>query len=202
MYTYNQVVNTSTTPNAAAETPQPQPGTPLTPEVIVDQLRGIRSQIQEVAPLNAKQRLHLRNRLLASNEVLQASINAIGASPIVSQAVGQAEDVRGLHEESNRWTAVEDELRSLLNGVAGANLIRRQRLAMIAGQTFQISKQLVRDPANAQLVPHVEEIQRLKGTKRRKKAAPPSQTPSPNTPAPNAPAQGTPAPSTTAPQHA
>jgi hypothetical protein len=166
----------------AAETPQPT--TPPTPETIVDQLRTMRSQIAEVTPLNAQQRLSARRRLLASNEVLQASINAIGASPIVSTAVGQAEDVRSLHEESNRWTAVEDELKGLLNGVAGANLIRRQRLALIAGQTFTISKQLVRDPANAQLVPHVEEIHRLKSAKRRKKPASPSETPAPSTPVP------------------
>lgn len=178
----NHIINPSNAPNSAADTPQPNPQ--LTPEALVEQLRGIRNQIQEVAPLNAQQRRLLRGQLLASNEILQASINAIGASPIVSNAVGQAEDVRGLHEESNRWTAVEDELRGLLNGIAGANLIRRQRLSIIAGQTIAISKQLVRDPANAQLVPHVEEIHRLKSAKRRKKAAPAPETPAPETPAP------------------
>ena len=180
---YNPILNNKiTTPNTVPDAPQP--ATSLTPEAIVDQLRGIRSQIAEVTPLNAQQRAFARNRILASNEILQASFNAIGASPIVSNAVGQAEDVRGMHEESNRWTAVEDELRGLLNGIAGANLIRRQRLSVIAAQTFAISKQLVKDPANAQLVPHVEEIQRLKSLKRRKKATPAPETPAPVTPAP------------------
>jgi hypothetical protein len=32
----------------------------------------------------------------------------------------------------------------MLNGVAGANLIRRQRIAMIAGQAFNIGAQLAR----------------------------------------------------------
>jgi hypothetical protein len=188
MYNYNQVINPSVTANAADT---PQPTTPLAPEAIVDQLRGIRSQIAEVTPLNAQQRASVRNRILASNEVMQASINAIGASPIVSNAVGQAEDVRGLQEESNRWTAVEDELRGLLSGIAGANLIRRQRLSVIAGQTFAISKQLVRDPANAQLVPHVEEIKRLKSFALRKKPSHAPETPAPQTPgqAPQASAQ-------------
>jgi hypothetical protein len=187
MYNYKQIIiNPSNAPtNAAADTPQPI--TPLRPEVIVDQLRGIRNQIAEVTPLNSQQRAFVRNRLLASNEIMQASINAIGASPIVTNAVGQAEDVRGLHEESNRWTAVEDELRGLLNGVEGANLIRRQRLSVIAAQTFAISKQLVKDPANAQLVPHVEEIKRLKSFPRRKKAPQAPGTPAPNTPAPATP---------------
>jgi hypothetical protein len=184
---YNPILNTNTIPNSAADTPQP--ATPVTPEAIVDQLRGIRSQIAEVTPLNAQQREFARRRTLASNEVMQASINAIGASPIVANAVGQAEDVRGLHEGSNRWTAVEDELRGLLNGIAGANLIRRQRLSMISAQTFAISKQLVKDPANAQLVPHVEEIKRLKSFPRRKKAAqaPGTPVPAPQSPQPQSP---------------
>jgi hypothetical protein len=193
MYNYNQVINPSISPNSAADTPQPAPQ--LTPDTIVEQLRGIRNQIQEVAPLNAQQRRLLRGQLLASNEILQASINVIGASPIVSQAVGQASDARSLHEESNRWTAVEDELRGLLNGIAGANLIRRQRLSLIAAQTIGISKQLVKDPANAQLVPHVEEIKRLKSLKRRKKK---TTAPAPETPAPETTA---PAPQSPEPQH-
>ena len=70
----------------------------------------------------------------------------------------------------------------MLSGVAGANLVRRQRVALIAAQAYGISTQLARDPANAVLVPHVQEIKRLKGFARRKKAV---QAPSsPKSPAP------------------
>ena len=191
-YIKNQVLNPTT---AATATDTPTPNPPLTPETIVGQLRTIRGQITALSPLTVEERAVLRRKALASNEILQASINTIGASDIVSHAVGQpAEDVRGLHEDSNRWTAVEDELRGLLNGIVGANLIRRQRLAIIASQTFAISKQLVRDPANADLKPHVEEIKRLKSFQRRKKTAPAPGTPAPGTPVPASPS--------TAPQHA
>ena len=77
-----------------------------------------------------------------------------------------------MYDESNRWTAVEDELRTMLNGVAGANLIRRQRVVLIAAQAYNIGAQLARDPAYAVLVPHLQEIKRLRSFKRRKKAAP------------------------------
>ena len=93
---------------------------------------------------------------------------------------------------ANRLTAVEDELRTMLNGVSGANLIRRQRIALISAQAFTIGSQLARDPANAVLVPHVQEIKRLKSFSRRKKAAqaPGMPTsPAPGTPAPSAPAK-------------
>ena len=109
----------------------------------------------------------------------------------VSQAAGQPSDrVYQLCDESNRWTAVEDELRGMLNGVAGANLIRRQRIALITAQAYTIGSQLARDPANAVLVPHVEEIKRLKSFARRKKAAHAPgtpQSPAPGTPAPQGP---------------
>jgi hypothetical protein len=78
----------------------------------------------------------------------------------------------------------------MLNGVAGGNLIRRQRVTLIAGQGYNIGTRLARDPANAVLVPHVQEVKRLKSFKRRKKAAPAPHSPAspvPATPQPPAP---------------
>jgi hypothetical protein len=154
-------------------------------------LRALRLQIGEVTPLTPQQRTTMRNRARTSNPILQASINVIGASDNVSQAVGQpAGEVRQMDDDANRWTALEDELRTLLSGVSGANLIRRQRIALIAAQGFTIGSQLARDPAYAVLVPHVQEIKRLKSFKRRKKTAPapgsPPLSPAPGTPRPSA----------------
>jgi hypothetical protein len=181
MSTNQEVTKTA----AAAEIPQPAPT--LTPEEVVDGLRAMRAQIAVVTPLTPQQRVALRNRTKTSNPVLQASINVIGALDNVSLALGQpASDVRQLYDEANRWTAVEDELRTMLSGVAGANLIRRQRVALVAAQAFSIGAQLARDPAHAVLLPHVQEIRRLKSFKGRKKAAPAPGTPP--SPAPHPPA--------------
>jgi len=156
----------------------------LQPEAIVERLRVTRSQIGEVKPLTPVERQALRNRTRSSNPVLQASFNVIGALDLVAEAVGQSADsVRQLYAETNRWTAVEDELRSMLNGVSGANLIRRQRLEFLASQAYTIGTRLARDPAHAVLVPHIEEIKRLKSFKRRRKAAQaPGSSQSPATP--------------------
>jgi hypothetical protein len=152
---------------------------PLAPEVVVEQLRVIRLQIGEVTPLTRAERQQLLRWAKTSNPVLQASINMIGAHDQLSQAVAQpADGVRRLYDEANRWTAVEDELRTMLEGVAGANLMRRERIALIAGQAYNIGTQLARDPANAVLRPHVEEIRRLKRSTRRRKAAEPAAPPS------------------------
>jgi hypothetical protein len=178
----NNLVDTPS--QKAADTPQPVPT--LTPEQVVDMLRTMRAQIAEVAPLTAEQRKQLRNRTNLPAPVVMASINVMGASDGIAQAVGQpAGVVRQMVDESNRWTAVEDEMRASLNGVSGANLRRRQKIALIAAQAYNIGKQLARDPENAALVPHVAEVKRLRSLASRKKRtsqAPETPSPEPVTP--------------------
>jgi hypothetical protein len=70
-----------------------------------------------------------------------------------------------------------------MSGIEGANLVRRQRITFAATQAYSIGAQLAKDPAKAVLVPHVEEVKRLKGVSRRKKKAQAPQTP-PAAPAP------------------
>jgi len=108
-------------------------------------------------------------------------------------------EVRQLQDDAIRWEAVADEARGFLRGLEGANLVRRQRLALIATQVYSIGTQLAKDPDKVVLVPHVEEVKRLKGAARRKKAAQAPQSPAtpPTTPAPTAPTAPTvPAPTT------
>ena len=70
-------------------------------------------------------------------------------------------------------------MRAFLKGVEGANLNRRQRLAVIATQAYTIGAQLAKDPAKSVLVPHVEEVKRLKAAARRRKGARAPQPPAP-----------------------
>jgi len=145
----------------------------VSPETVVDKLRAIRTEIEdEVLDLGFDQRRDLRNRTKTSSESIIASINAIGMSDKIAGAVGRpASEVRGILDASNRWTAVEGELRAFLNAVSSANLMRRYQLALIATQTYAITKQLVRDPANKHLVPQFMEMTRLRKLERLKRAA-------------------------------
>jgi hypothetical protein len=185
MFTNQNIIN-NTSP--AADTPQP--ATQITPEAVIDQLRALRSQIPEVAPLTAKQRRALRNRSASDEQIVQASINVIGVSDNVAAALGQPiGDARTLQDQSIRWKAVEDEARGFLSGISGANFLRRQQLAVLGAQAYSIGSQLARNPGNDILVPHVEEIKRLKRLTRTKKSASPAPKPSSPTPAnPTAPA--------------
>ena len=186
---YNQILNNSSTPNAAADTPQPQ--TPLTADAAIAQIRTMRAQLPEAATLTSKQRKALRNSSATSVPIVQASLNVIGVSDIVSSAMGQPVDgVRALQQEAILWKAVEEEARNLVAGLAGANLLRRQKLAVLGAQAYAIGTSVAKVPENEVLVSHVEEIKRLKKIARRKKSAtpvPPKPSPVPSTPAPGAP---------------
>jgi hypothetical protein len=163
---------------AAAADPQQSPAP--TPEQLVEQLRAMRSTIPDVAPLTSAQRKTLRDRAKVSTEVLQAQVNTLGSSALIEEAVGlPSAGVRQTMDEATRWSAVEDEVKALLNGIAGANLIRRQKLAFVAGQAYRVAASLASDPGHAEVVPHVAEVRRLKRLARRKKASPQGDTPPP-----------------------
>jgi hypothetical protein len=181
------IKNPAVDPNTpAADTPQP--AVKLTPEAVIEQLRTMRSQIEEVAPLTKAQRKVLKQRLRDQpTEIVAASINVIGVLDNVSQAIGQPlEEVRQVMEEAARWDAAAGEARAFVNGIEGANLVRRQQLAILGRQAYSIGTQLALDPANAVLVPHVEEVKQLKSVIRRKKTrkTPETPAPTPSTPSP------------------
>jgi hypothetical protein len=93
------------------------------------------------------------------------------------------EDLRQENEATIRWTAVADELRSLLQEILQANTQRRQRVGLAALQTYKICEQLARDETHAtRLAAHIGEMKKLNkfGRSRRKAPQPdPQPTPQP-----------------------
>ena len=165
-------------PNTASDSSQPASN--VTAEGLIEQLRSLNGQIPIVAPMTAQERRSARDASRTSQAVLHASISVIGAENLVSQAVGhQPNEVQELCDDAVRWSRVEDELRAMLNGVSGANLIRRQRLSAIAERAYGVGSQLAKSPEYASLVPHVQEVKRLRKLERRKKPAASPQMPVP-----------------------
>jgi hypothetical protein len=70
--------------------------------------------------------------------------------------------------------------------VAAANVSRRHRIGKTALLTYAVSQKLVRSAEHADLLPHVDVMNRMNrfGKRKAKKAAP--GTPAPGTPAPAA----------------
>jgi hypothetical protein len=142
-----------------------------TPEDVIERLRAIAAEFEEIQPLSFEERRDLRNKMRMSDATLKASVGVVGSSDKIAQAIGRSkEDVIQVFSDRNRWTAVESEVRSLLNAVSSANLMRRHELELIAAQTYAIATQLARDPKNAFLVPFVQEMQRLRKLERRRKS--------------------------------
>lgn len=154
----------------------------VTPKDAIEQIRALRATLPEVATLTPKQRKMLRNSSQTDPLIVQSSLNVIAVSNVVSTGVGQPiENVRVLQQQAILWRAVEEEARNLLAGLAGANAIRRDQLALLGIHAYAIASQAARVPENEILVSHVEEIRRLKRIARRKKSktppAPPADDP-------------------------
>jgi|SRR6185295_443318 len=169
--------------NPLRNTPDPSNPEPvtLTAEAVIAQLRTMQSQIDSVAPLSREQRRAVKKRLRRQPQhIVETAINVISVLDNLSQAIGQPLDhIRQMQDDTLRWEAVAEEARAFWNGIEGANLHRRQQLALIATQAYTIGSQLAKDPAKSVLVPHLEEVKRLKAVSRRKKTAPAPQTPVP-----------------------
>ena len=144
-----------------------------TPESVIEELRAIRAEFTEIKALTFAERRELRNKMRMSEASLQQSIAVIRTSDMVAQVVGRsAEEVVEMFLIRQRWAAVESELRSLLNGISSANLMRRYELELIAARAYAIAVQLARDPKNEILISPVEEMQRLRKLDRRRKSRP------------------------------
>jgi hypothetical protein len=135
---------------------------PPGPEEIVDVFRVIREYIPDFGLMAESDLVQLRGAAFLDPLFVQASINTVGASPSVANLIGRPSEVlRQETVDAGRWTAVEDELRVTLKGVAAANLVRRHRIGLAALQTYNVARQLVRSKTHAHLLPHVAEMKRL-----------------------------------------
>ena len=149
-------------------------GTPmLTPEEVIEQVRVMRDRIPEFNPLPKEQKTGRMMRLARIDPaVLHASIGAVGTSPVIQSVIGNTpEELVQAHAEMTRWSVAENELRALLEGVAAANLVRRHELGQAAQKTYHVGRQLAELREHANLVPHVEEIRRLRKLGRRRSRA-------------------------------
>jgi hypothetical protein len=146
---------------------------PFTPEQIVEQLRMLRQHVPDFGPLTVPDARSLRRTAHVNAELVQAAINTLGASKFISSAIGNnADEVLAERVDVGRWSAVEDELRAILQGVSAANLSRRHRIGLITLQTYSISRQLVRNKRNADLLPHVDGMRRVNTFGRRRRSTP------------------------------
>ena len=173
------IINSTTTKKAAlAATDKPM----LTPEQFIEQLRSLQQQLPEFVQLPKLRGIgHIRRVASLAEELAHDGIGAVGASEVVQNAIGQtAEQMHQAEDEIGRWKVAENEARTLVRGLAAANLVRRHRIGLALMQAYNVSRQLVRQEEHAHLLPHVERMSLVRKLGRRstKPAAEP-QTPPP-----------------------
>jgi len=151
----------------------PLPTEEMTADDFFRVLRTLRERLPEPQALDP--RLTMGRLAHVDVNFVHASVNAVSASEGVQKALGRTpENLRGEVNDSVNWNAVADELRAMLKAVTSANTVRKRRIGLTAMQTFQICQQLARDPANATLASHIQEMKRLNrfGRKRARKTEP------------------------------
>jgi hypothetical protein len=161
------------TPHAASDGPPSDPASSL-PATIIAQLRGIRALVPDYTQLSKPERQALQTAAKSVNpDFVQASINGVGASPNVEQALGRTpEELRQETVDAQSWTAVEDELKAMLEGVATANLIRRHRIGQAALAAYAIARRLAQQKEHADLRPHVATMKHFNRFGKRKRSTP------------------------------
>lgn len=146
---------------------------PLAPEAITDELRKLREQMPPYSQLTTQDGPPMRAAANVDPRFVIAAIFAAEASPYIQGALGRTpESLRQELDEAARWAAVENEMRTMLKSLVATNLARRHRLGLTALQTYSISRQLVRQPEHADLLPHVSEMKRLNKFGRTRKVKP------------------------------
>lgn len=152
------------------------PVSPITPEEVVRQLRALREQIPDFTLQSREEIRPLVTAATVDPELIHESINAIAASPQLQNALGRdAESLRGEHELLGRWSEVIIEIEAFRQGVKGAIRVRRHRLGGTVLQARLMSRQLVRYRENANLLPHLDAMNRtFRAAKRRATKAEPT----------------------------
>jgi hypothetical protein len=158
----------------------PIPGTPepLPPETIIERLREIRAGLAGFQQLPLTVRKSMRTLANASPAFVQAAINTLGAAPeVVTIVRSTADELQQLVADAASWSAVEDEMRAVLAGVAAANLTRRHRIGTLAVQTYAVTKRAIRQSEHSSLISHVDEMRRLNRFGRKRAKAEPIPVP-------------------------
>lgn len=146
----------------------------LSPEEVIEHLRALQQRIARFSPLTTKERESLRIHAKLPQRVMLSGISAIGSTERMQQALGTgAEEAFQMDDQLGRWRSVEQEAKAFLDGISGANFLRRRAIALLIAKTWMVAQQLARDDENAQLRPHVKEMRRQRSYWRRKGGEPP-----------------------------
>lgn len=136
--------------------------TPIDPAELVQELRRLRARIPKFQQLTVRQTRSMTRVAHLNAEFVEAGLITGDSDPYLPQVIGASiEDLWQQRNEAQRWTAVEDELVSMLRGVSAANLKRRHTVGDAVLRIYAIVRDLVRQKEFQHLLPHLAEMKRV-----------------------------------------
>src|SRR3954451_4060166 len=109
------MVNQTVVNDATAGTPAQD--TAVTPESVIESLRGLRAQIPNYVQLPLPIAATLRSGSVMRGEFTQAAISAVAASETVQSTVGQTFDQKQADVYAiARWSLLREDLKATLDG--------------------------------------------------------------------------------------
>jgi hypothetical protein len=131
------------------------------PTELVAELRRLRERIPNYGQITNREAQSMVRVAHLDPAFVGAGISAIGAFPRAKDVVGwTGEELTVSQEEAARWTAVEDELSAMLQGVSAANLKRRHAIGTAVLYAYAIFRRLAKEDEHSNLIPYVDEMKR------------------------------------------
>ena len=145
-------------------------GNTTDPQELVQRIRAMTEEIPGFQHLDLAKARSLVASVKVTPEFLGIILSAIDASAVLRGSLGEdPEAIRFAAEFHATYSAVIDEAASFERGMRTTAAIWTNKGGTMALQAYQIAQQLIRDPANSELIPFVQEMKRLnKRGKRRK----------------------------------
>lgn len=142
---------------------------PVEPAELIAVLREYASRIPHYTHLTNAEVVAMRKAASLDQEWVVGAVNLLGASPTIEHALGSsAAELLGELAATMEWSEGEQAARTLLHGIASANLVRRHALGLKALQIYGIAQQLVRQPEHYDLRTHIETLKQMNKVRKRR----------------------------------
>jgi hypothetical protein len=142
---------------------------PVEPEELVAALREYASRIPHYTHLTNADVIAMRKAASLDPAWITGAVNLLGASATIERALGNsAAELQAEMAGTTTWSEGEQAARTLLHGIASANLVRRHAIGLKALQIYGIAQQLIRQPEHQNLLTHVEKLKQMNKVRKRK----------------------------------
>jgi len=151
----------------------------------IEEIRALRQKVPNlVVPTSSRERQRLSNAAAVPEPFVELFAVGIKNNPLMARSGGLDPDqVRDLKEYAEAYAPVADELEALATFVRHSVTVARHKVGSEALATYAVAGRLAKLPQHADLAPHVADMKRALGRKRKAKEEE-APNPAPTTPPP------------------